>query len=93
MSPEQVAAIARLARLEIDSGDEQAYARNLTRILDFVAQLESADTSGVTPMAHPLDMVQRMREDEVTGDIDRDRYQANAPLAEDGIYLVPRVIE
>jgi aspartyl-tRNA(Asn)/glutamyl-tRNA(Gln) amidotransferase subunit C len=54
---------------------------------------EAADTAGVTPMAHPLHMRQRLRPDQVTEPDRRDRYQAIAPAIEDGLYLVPKVIE
>jgi aspartyl-tRNA(Asn)/glutamyl-tRNA(Gln) amidotransferase subunit C len=65
----------------------------LSRILEFVDQLRQADTAGVEPMAHPLAMAQRLRPDEVTETDQRDRVQRNAPFAEHGLYLVPRVIE
>lgn len=93
LSPDQVRHIAHLARLRIDDGDVQQYATNLSRIVDFVDQLGQADTASVTPMAHPLDMVQRLRDDEVTESNHRDEYQENAPAIEAGLYLVPRVIE
>lgn len=93
LKPEDVASIAHLARLEIRAEDIDAYADNLSRILDFVNQLEAADTDNVTPMAHPLEMVQRMRADEVTEENQRDLYQQNAPQVEAGLYLVPKVIE
>jgi aspartyl-tRNA(Asn)/glutamyl-tRNA(Gln) amidotransferase subunit C len=93
LSPDQVRHIAHLARLRIEDGDVQQYATNLSRIVDFVDQLAQADTASVTPMAHPLDMVQRLRDDEVTESNHRDEYQKNAPATEAGLYLVPRVIE
>lgn len=93
LTPEQVAEIAHLARLEIGAEDVSTYAHNLSRIIDFIAQLERADTGSVTPMAHPLDMAQRMRPDEVTEVADRELFQRNAPAVEDGVYIVPRVIE
>lgn len=65
----------------------------LTEIVRFVDQLQAADTSGVTPMAHPLDQPQRLRADEVTETDQRERYQANASATERGLYLVPKVIE
>jgi aspartyl-tRNA(Asn)/glutamyl-tRNA(Gln) amidotransferase subunit C len=94
LTPDDVKAIARLARLSIAEQDIPAYAKNLSSILEFVAQLEKADTTSVPPMAHPLEGVPpRLREDQVTEQVDRDRYQANAPQAEAGLYLVPKVIE
>jgi len=93
LSPDDVKSIARLARLSISDQDIPVYARTLSNILEFVAQLERADTDGVTPMAHPLDMSQRLRADAVSETDQRDLYQQNAPQVEAGLYLVPRVIE
>ena len=85
--------IAQLARMEIASGDVAAYAHSLSGILDFVARMNAVDTEGVEPMAHPLHAVQRLREDAVTEPDRREQFQAIAPLVQDGLYLVPRVIE
>ena len=94
LTPDDVKAIARLARLAIAEQDIPAYAKDLSSILEFVAQLEQADTASVQAMAHPLVGVPpRLREDQVTEQVDRDRYQANAPQAEAGLYLVPKVVE
>lgn len=93
LTPDDVKAIARLARLSIAEQDIPAYAKNLSNILEFVAQLDKADTAAVQPMAHPLDMSQRLREDAVTEQVDRERYQQNAPETEAGLYLVPKVVE
>jgi aspartyl-tRNA(Asn)/glutamyl-tRNA(Gln) amidotransferase subunit C len=79
--------------LSIDERDIPDYVDNLSEILAFVEQLGSVDTQGVEPMAHPLDMAQRLRPDEVTEPDQRERFQALAPAAESGLYLVPRVIE
>jgi len=88
-----VVSIAHLARLAIAEDDIPAYARNLSSILDLVAQMNAVDTSDVEPMAHPLDMAQRLREDVVTETGLRDKFQAIAPSVEAGLYLVPKVIE
>ncbi|MCP1727374.1 aspartyl-tRNA(Asn)/glutamyl-tRNA(Gln) amidotransferase subunit C [Natronospira proteinivora] len=93
LSPDEVRHIAHLARLRIDERDVDDYAQNLSRIVDFVDQLGQADTADVTPMAHPVDMAQRLREDRVTEENHRDEYQQNAPATEAGLYLVPRVLE
>ena len=85
--------IAHLARLEIAAADVPEYVRNLTNILDLVAQMDSVNTDAVVPMAHPLEMVQRLREDEVTESDQRDYFQQIAPQTENGLYLVPKVIE
>lgn len=93
LTPDDVKAIARLARLSIAEQDIPAYAKSLSSILEFVAQLDKVDTSKVVPMAHPLDMTQRLRDDQVSQQVERDRYQENAPETEAGLYLVPKVIE
>ncbi|WP_297526833.1 Asp-tRNA(Asn)/Glu-tRNA(Gln) amidotransferase subunit GatC [Thiohalobacter sp.] len=93
LEPSEVEKIAHLARLAIGPADVPEYARNLSAILAFVEQLDAVDTEGVTPMAHPLDMAQRMRPDEVTETDQRERFQAIAPAVESGLYLVPKVIE
>ena len=85
--------IAHLARLEISESDVPEYARNLSNILDLVAQMDSVDTDNVAPMAHPMEMVQRLREDAVTETDQRDHFQEIAPATENGLYLVPKVIE
>ena len=85
--------IANLARLEINEAEIGAYQEKLTNILDMVDQLTAADTKGVVPMAHPLDMAQRLREDVVTETDQRKLYQQNAAQTEAGLYLVPVVIE
>ena len=85
--------IAHLARLAIDEGDIPDYARDLNNIFNLVEQMNAADTSDITPMAHPLDANQRLRADEVTETDQRETFQAIAPKTEAGVYLVPQVIE
>jgi aspartyl-tRNA(Asn)/glutamyl-tRNA(Gln) amidotransferase subunit C len=85
--------IAHLARLALSPSDTERYARDLSNILDLVAQMDAVDTGGVEPMAHPLHMRQRLREDSPTEPDRRQSFQAIAPLTEGGLYLVPRVIE
>lgn len=85
--------IAHLARLAVSEADIPEYARNLSNILTLVEQMNAVDTSGVTPMAHPLDAVQRLREDAVTESDQREHFQQVAPAVEAGLYLVPKVIE
>jgi aspartyl-tRNA(Asn)/glutamyl-tRNA(Gln) amidotransferase subunit C len=93
LTPDDVNNIAMLARLRIDRRDIPAYASNLSRIIEFVNQLNAADTDAVTPMAHPLDKPQRLRVDEVAEEDRRELYQRNAPAVEEALYTVPRVIE
>jgi len=88
-----VGRIAHLARLAVDESDSDDYAADLTNILDLVARMEQVETDAVEPLAHPLEMAQRLREDVVTETDQRERFQAIAPAVENGLYLVPRVIE
>jgi aspartyl-tRNA(Asn)/glutamyl-tRNA(Gln) amidotransferase subunit C len=74
-------------------GPAHEVARSLSAILAFVEQLNAVDTSGVTPLAHPLEATQRLRPDVVSEPNDRDNFQSVAPQTEDGLYLVPQVIE
>ncbi len=85
--------VAVLARIQLDDTQVSALETDLGNILDLVDQLGAADTDNVEPLAHPLDAVQRLRPDEVTEPDQRDAFQAIAPATEDGLYLVPRVIE
>jgi aspartyl-tRNA(Asn)/glutamyl-tRNA(Gln) amidotransferase subunit C len=93
LGPAEVAKIAHLARLAIRDEDVPAYARNLSAILELVEQMNAVDTAGVIPMAHPLDMAQRLRADEIGESNQREQFQAIAPSVEAGLYLVPKVIE
>lgn len=93
MDNTDVQKIAHLARLAIDEADIAHYATNLSNILHLVEQMDSVDTDKVKPMAHPLDEVQRLREDEVTEINQREQFQQCAPSTSDGLYLVPQVIE
>ncbi|MBK7251215.1 MAG: Asp-tRNA(Asn)/Glu-tRNA(Gln) amidotransferase subunit GatC [Gammaproteobacteria bacterium] len=89
-----IEAIARLARLSLREEEVPALVDGLSRILGLVAQLDAADTRGIEPMAHPLPgLAQRLRADVVTETDQHERYQANAPRVEGGLYLVPKVIE
>jgi aspartyl-tRNA(Asn)/glutamyl-tRNA(Gln) amidotransferase subunit C len=85
--------IARLARLEVTDAESVAVRDQLNGILHLVGELQAADTAGVEPMSHARDLTLRLRADEVT-ETDRSRaFQAVAPQVEDGLYLVPRVVE
>ena len=90
---EQVLAIAHLARLELDERDLTRHARELSGILDLVDQLAAIDVSAVDPLAHPVDMAQRLRPDVVSEPDQRDALLAAAPASERGLFLVPKVIE
>lgn len=88
-----LANIAHLARIHLDKTDIAAYTESLSSILNFIDQMKSVDTTGVQPLAHPLDLTQRLRADVVTEEDQRDRLQSNAPQVQDGFYQVPKVIE
>lgn len=88
-----IAKLAKLARIEISDADADAAAASISDVLALVDQLQAIDTDGVLPMAHPLDAVQRLRADEVTEINQREAFQAIAPATQDGLYLVPKVIE
>ncbi len=85
--------IAHLARLAIDESSIPDYARDLNNILTLVEQMSAVDTDGILPMAHPLDAVQRLRDDVVSETDQRELFQSIAPKTEAGVYLVPKVIE
>ena len=82
-----------LARLRLADDEIAETVEKLSKIVDFVDQLSAAPTAGVVPMAHPLDQAQRLRPDAVTEANERDRLQQNAPAVQDGLYLVPKVLD
>ena len=85
--------LCRLSQIELDPAAKQAVLGDLERIIEMVDQMQATPTEGVEPLAHPLDVEQRLRPDKVTESVDRERYQAGAPATQDGLYLVPRVVE
>ena len=93
ISVEEVLKIAALARLQVREEDAAHYAVALSKIVSLAEQMNAIDTRAVTPMAHPLEVVQRLREDEVTETDRREEFQTLAPQVQRGFYVVPRVIE
>ena len=93
LSPDDVRRIARLARIEVSAVEVENTRSQLNDILGFVEQLQSVDTTGIAPMSHAVDVVQRLRDDCVTESDRRADFQAIAPETEAGLYLVPKVIE
>jgi aspartyl-tRNA(Asn)/glutamyl-tRNA(Gln) amidotransferase subunit C len=93
LSDDQIRRLARLARIALQPGETREVGERLNRILGLVAEMQAVDTAGVEPMSHALDLVQRLRPDEVTESDRRGLYQSVAPAVEDGLYLVPKVIE
>ncbi|MDX1736003.1 MAG: Asp-tRNA(Asn)/Glu-tRNA(Gln) amidotransferase subunit GatC [Halioglobus sp.] len=90
---QEIEKIAELARIRISADQIGAVTARIAEILQMVDQLQAVDTSAVEPMANPLDAVQRLRPDAVTEGNQREAFQAIAPAVEDGLYLVPKVID
>jgi len=94
LTRQDVEKIAHLARLSISEQEMQGYVTSLSSIVDFVDELSRVQTGDVLPMAHPLDgQHQRLRADTVSETDNHEKYQANAPAVQAGLYVVPRVIE
>lgn len=93
MKPSEIQKVAHLARLQINEETAEETAKSITEVLALVDQLQSVNTEGVEPMAHPSDAVQRLRADVVNEKDQREDFQKIAPATEDGLYLVPKVIE
>lgn len=85
--------IAHLARLHVDSEEALEVAARISSILSMIDQMQSIKTDHVIPLAHPFDAVQRLRADAVTETDQREYLQRIAPETQDGLYLVPKVIE
>jgi aspartyl-tRNA(Asn)/glutamyl-tRNA(Gln) amidotransferase subunit C len=90
--------LALLAQLDLKPEEVSGTLEKLNRIFDLVEQMRAVDTQGVAPLNHPIaayqgDVVLRLREDRVTEPNRRDAYQQTAPATQDGLYLVPKVIE
>ncbi len=93
LSRDEVRRIADLARIEIPDERVAALQQQLNAIFGLIEQMRAVDTEGVEPMAHAIDVTQRLREDRVTEGDEHESFQAVAPQVEDGLYLVPKVIE
>lgn len=93
LTADDVKKIAHLARLNLSATDSALYTPQLSNILNFIAQMDKTDTANIEPLAHPLDISQRLRPDVVSEPDLRDKYQAAAPETAAGLYLVPKVIE
>jgi aspartyl-tRNA(Asn)/glutamyl-tRNA(Gln) amidotransferase subunit C len=90
---EDIQKIARLAALHLKPDEIAGYQSELDAILHFVKAMDTIDVTSLDPLAHPLDLTQRLREDKVTEPNLRDQFQKIAPQVEAGLYLVPKVIE
>ena len=93
LTSSDVKRIAHLARIEITEAETEHTLGQLNGIFKLIEQLQSVDTTGIEPMSHPLGGAQRLREDVAIDHPDRDTIMKNAPASQDGLFLVPRVIE
>ena len=93
LSLQEVKRVAWLARIEITDAEAEAAQGHLNDIFKLIEQMQSVDTEGVAPMAHAQDVAQRLREDRITESDQHALYQSIAPQVDDGLYLVPKVIE
>ncbi len=89
----QVKHVAKLARLELTEEEEELYANQLSKIIDYIDQLNEIDTKGIEPMTQPIPNVNVMREDIVKKQFTRDEILKNAPHEEYGFFRVPRIGE
>jgi aspartyl-tRNA(Asn)/glutamyl-tRNA(Gln) amidotransferase subunit C len=89
----QVRRIAQLARIDVTDAQAQRVLEQLTDIFQMIERMQAVDTTGIEPMAHPLGGAQRLRDDRVTEGDQRSGNLANAPAQQDGLFLVPRVLE
>ena len=93
LTQDDVGKIAHLARLHVSEPEAAEVATSVTDILALIDKMQSVDTDGIEPLAHPFDAVQKLRPDVVTETNRRDELQRLAPLSQDGLFLVPKVIE
>lgn len=93
LNSQDIKRIAHLARIEVNDDEAQATLNKLTGIMALIDEMQAVNTEGIAPMSHSQDVTQRLREDQVTETNQRELYQSIAPSVEDGLYLVPKVIE
>ena len=93
LNKNDVEKIAHLARIAIADEDIPGYTESLSNILKLVEQMDTVDTENVTPMAHPHSAYQRLREDVVTEENQREHFQEITSNVENGLYLVPKVLD
>jgi aspartyl-tRNA(Asn)/glutamyl-tRNA(Gln) amidotransferase subunit C len=93
LSLADVEKVARLARLAMSDDELKAAQSQLNNIFGLIAEMQAVDTKGIAPMSHAQDVAQRLREDKITETNQRAAFQAIAPQIENGLYLVPQVIE
>jgi len=93
INKDQIKYLSLLSRMDIQESEINDVEEKLTKIIDFVDQLQSIDTDEIEPMAHPLNQSQRLRADRVVEENNRDKIQKNTESTERGMYIVPKVIE
>ena len=97
LSSQDIARIANLARLELNPAESERLLIQTNDFFNIVEKMRAVDTTGIVPLAHPLDTIQtmslRLREDQVTEPNNREANQQTAPAVENGLFLVPKVIE
>ena len=93
INKDQIKYLSLLSRMDIQESEINDVEEKLTKIIDFVDQLQSIDTDEIEPMAHPLNQSQRLRVDKVVEENNRDKIQKNTESTERGMYIVPKVIE
>ena len=93
INEDEIKYLSLLSRMDIDKNEIKDVEEKLSKIIDFVDQLQTISTDDIEPMAHPLNQSQRLRIDEVTETNDRENIQKNAQQIEKGMYLVPKVID
>ena len=93
LEPKVLEKLARLARLAMSDTDRQEVLPALTSVVNWVGELASAPTEGVTPMAHPHDLALRLRDDQAQDLPAREELMKNAPQVAGGLFIVPRVVE
>jgi aspartyl-tRNA(Asn)/glutamyl-tRNA(Gln) amidotransferase subunit C len=93
LSQDDIRRIAHLARIEITPVEAVAVGRQLDGIFELIGRMRAVDTTGIVPMAHAQDVMLPLREDRITEIDRRDDFQRAAPAVEDGLYLVPRVVD
>jgi aspartyl-tRNA(Asn)/glutamyl-tRNA(Gln) amidotransferase subunit C len=93
ISTAEIKKIAHLARLNLNAEDETKFTEQLSKILSLIEQMSEVDTSNIAPVAHSIELSQRLREDVVSEENQREAFQKIAPAVEVGLYLVPKVIE
>ena len=93
INKDQIKYLSLLSRMDIQESEISDVEEKLTKIIDFVDQLQSIDTDEIEPMAHPLNQSQRLRVDKIVEENNRDKIQKNTKSTERGMYIVPKVIE